>query len=140
MVVMRAVDNYVTKSCPVKPSTLRVRRNRERRREHLRLLTVEIPEPVIEDAIARDLLKPEESAQAWAVIESVYAAQLSERALNWLTSNGVITREQRTNTVAILRCISDWLEHFPLLASFCGESTPRCSRRALAESRYRLRA
>ena len=28
-------------------------------------------------------IKPEESAQAWAVIESVYAAQLSDRALNW---------------------------------------------------------
>jgi hypothetical protein len=55
-------------------------------------------------------IKPEESAQAWAVIESVYAAQLSDRALNWLTENAVITTEQRTNPAAILRCISDWLE------------------------------
>jgi hypothetical protein len=45
----------------------------------LRLLTVEVPEPVIADAIARGLLKPEESTQAWAVIESVYAAQLSDK-------------------------------------------------------------
>jgi hypothetical protein len=44
------------------------------------------------------------------VIQSVYATQLSERALNWLTDNGVITTEQRTNSVEILRCISDWLE------------------------------
>jgi hypothetical protein len=42
-----------------------------------------------------------------AVIESVYAAQLSDRALNWLTENAVITTEQRTNAVAILRCISN---------------------------------
>ena len=56
------------------------------------------------------LLKPEESAQAWAVIESVYAAQLSEKALHWLTENAVITPEQRTNVAAILRCISNWVE------------------------------
>jgi hypothetical protein len=61
----------VTETRPVRPSTLRVRRYRERRREHLRLLTVEVPEPVIEDAIARGLLKPEESTQAWAVIGSL---------------------------------------------------------------------
>jgi hypothetical protein len=44
------------------------------------------------------------------IIESAYAAQLSDKALNWLTDNGVITTEQRGNTVAILRCISNWLE------------------------------
>jgi hypothetical protein len=47
------------------------------------------------------------------VIQSVYATQLSERALNWLTDNGVITTEQRTNPIAILRCISAWLERRP---------------------------
>ena len=36
--------------------------------------------------------------------------QLSDRALNWLTDNAVITTEQRTNAAAILRRISDWLE------------------------------
>ena len=91
-------------------STLRVRRHRERRREGLRLLTLEMPEPAIETAIARGFLKPEETTQAWSVIQSVYAAQLSDRALNWLTDNAVITTEQRTNAAAILRSISDWLE------------------------------
>ena len=100
----------ITESRPLRPSTLRVRRHRERRREHLRLLTVEIPEPVIEDAIARGLLKPEESAQAWAVIGSLYAALLSDKALKWLTDNAVIIAEQRSNAVEIFRCISDWLE------------------------------
>jgi hypothetical protein len=44
------------------------------------------------------------------VIQSVYATQLSDRALNWLSDNAVITPEQRTNAVAILRCISNWVE------------------------------
>ena len=52
-----------------------------------------MPEAAIEAAIIRGLLKPEESAQAWAVIESVYAALLSDRALNWLTENAAITTE-----------------------------------------------
>jgi hypothetical protein len=93
-----------------------VRLHRERRREGLRLLTLEMPETpetAIDAAIARGFLKPEDSTQAWSVIQSVYATQLSERALNWLTDNGVITTEQRTNPVAILRCISDWLEGAP---------------------------
>jgi hypothetical protein len=94
----------------ISASTLRVRRHRERRREGLRLLTLEMPEPAIETAIARGFLKPEETTQAWSVIQSVYAAQLSDRALNWLTDNAVITTEQRTNAAAILRRISDWLE------------------------------
>jgi hypothetical protein len=44
------------------------------------------------------------------VIESVYAAQLSDGALDWLTDNAVITTEKRTNAAAILSCISNWLE------------------------------
>jgi hypothetical protein len=110
---MTEVENG-TESRPVRPGTLRVRLHRERRREGLRLLTLEIPVSAVDAAIARGFLKPEDSTQAWSVIESVYAAQLSERALNWLTDNGVITTEQRTNTVAILRCISDWLEGAPV--------------------------
>jgi hypothetical protein len=93
----------------VRPSTLRVRLHRERRRGQLRLLTVEIPESVIEDAIARGLLKPEESAP-WVIIESAYAAQLSDKALKWLTDNAVIIAEQRSSAVEILRCMSVWLE------------------------------
>ena len=56
----------------ISASTLRVRRHRERRREGLRLLTLEMPEPAIETAIARGFLKPEETTQAWSVIQSVY--------------------------------------------------------------------
>ena len=37
----------------ISASTLRVRRHRERRREGLRLLTLEMSEPAIETAIAR---------------------------------------------------------------------------------------
>ena len=58
-----------------------------RRREGLRLLTVEIPEPVIEAAIARGLLKPEDCTQSSSVMRDAFAAQLSDTALNWLTSN-----------------------------------------------------
>ena len=94
----------------ISASTLRVRRYRERRREGLRLLTVEIPEPVIEAAIARGLLKPEDCAQSSSVMRSAFATQLSDTALNWLTSNAVITSEQRADAVAILQRISEWLE------------------------------
>jgi hypothetical protein len=106
---MNCADN-VTQSHSLRPNTLRVRRHRQRRREGLRLLTVEIPEPVIEAAIARGLLKPEDCAQSSSVIRSAFAAQLSDTALNWLTSNAVITSEQRADAVAILQRISEWLE------------------------------
>jgi hypothetical protein len=95
----------------VSPSTLRARRHRERRRERLRLFTVEAPEDLIDEALARDLLKPEGRADWWAVIQACYAAQLSDVALDRLTNGGVITREQRGDAVAILDSISNWLEH-----------------------------
>jgi len=60
--------------------TLRVRRYRKRRRENLRLFTVELPEPVIEDAIARGLLKREDHTRPWPTIQSCYAALLSDAA------------------------------------------------------------
>ena len=62
-------------------STRRVRRHRERRREGMRLVTVEVPEAVIEAAVARGLLKPEDRAEAWPVIQGAYAAKLSDKAL-----------------------------------------------------------
>ena len=64
----------------------------------MRLLTVEMPEPAIEAAVARGLLKSENRTEAWPVIQSAYAAQLSERALDWLIHNGVIAENQRTDT------------------------------------------
>jgi hypothetical protein len=108
--IMTADDENVTEPPSVRLSTLRVRLHRERRREGLRLLTLEMPETAIDAAIARGFLKPEDSTQAWSVIQSVYATQLSEKALTWLTDHPVITTEQRNNPVAILRCISEWLE------------------------------
>jgi hypothetical protein len=107
--MMTRVEN-VTELRPARPGTLRVRRHRERRRERSRLLTLEMPETAIEAAIARGLLKPEESGQAWSVIESVYAAQLSDEALSLLISNRVIAGHQRADAIAIIRRISDWLE------------------------------
>jgi hypothetical protein len=106
---MTGVEN-VTEPHSLRPNTLRVRRHRQRRREGLRLLTVEIPEPVIEAAIARGLLKPEDCDKSSSVMRSAFATQLSDTALNWLTSNAVITSEQRADAVAILQRISEWLE------------------------------
>jgi hypothetical protein len=53
---------------------------------------------------------PRKATQAWAVIGSLYAAQLSDKALKWLTDNAVIIAEQRSSAVEILGCISVWLE------------------------------
>jgi hypothetical protein len=49
-----ALDSAAT-ARPANPSTQRVRRYRERRREGLQLFTVTVPETVIEGAIARGL-------------------------------------------------------------------------------------
>jgi hypothetical protein len=111
-----AVDN-VTNARLANRSTLRVRRYRERQREGLRLLTVEVPEAVIERAFGRGMLKLEESARPWDVIQACYAAQLSDEALDRLISAGVITREHRNDAVAILRRIGKWLEQTGLEAA-----------------------
>ena len=104
-----APDN-VTNPAPANPSTLRVRRHRERRRGGLRLFTVPVPETVIEGAIARGLLAAEDRAEPWPVIQGCYAAQLSDAALDWLIKGGVIVAEQRGDAAATLRSISKWLE------------------------------
>jgi hypothetical protein len=106
---MAVSDENVPEPRP-RPSTPRVRLHRERRRDGLRLLTLEIPVSAIDAAIARGFIKPEDSNLAWSVIDSVYRTQLSDTALDWLTDNAVITPEQRTNVAAILRCISNWVE------------------------------
>jgi len=95
---------------PVNANTLRVRRHRERRREGLRLFTVEVPELRIDEAIARGLLSPEYRAEPWPVLQGCYASFLGDKALDWLINGGVITPEQRGDAAAILRSISDWLE------------------------------
>ena len=50
---MTAAGENVTEPRPVRSSTPRVRRCRERHRERLRLLTIEVPESAIEAGIAR---------------------------------------------------------------------------------------
>jgi hypothetical protein len=92
----------------VKPSTLRVRRHRERRREGLCCFTIEMSKAGIGEAIARGMLKPD--YDPWNVLDAWYADHLSDAALEWLVNNKVITREQRNDAIAILRSISDWLE------------------------------
>jgi hypothetical protein len=91
-------------------SAERVRQYRERRRKGLRLMTVAMPEASIENAIGRGLLKPEDRDRPWAVIQACYASWLSEAAMQWLIQNGFITEDQRGDTAAILRSLSDWLD------------------------------
>jgi hypothetical protein len=57
---------------PVSPSTLRARRHRQRRRERVRLPTVELPNEVIHAAITRGLLNAAQRADAWAAIQDWY--------------------------------------------------------------------
>jgi hypothetical protein len=95
----------------VNANTLRVRRHRERRRNRHALLTVEVPQSVIDATIERGLLEPGGCAEAWVLIQACYASMLSDAALNWLIRNGIIRSEQRGNAGAILRNISRWLEH-----------------------------
>lgn len=91
-------------------STERVRQHRERRRNGLRLMTVAMPEANTEHAIARGLLKPEDRTKPWPVIQACYASLLSETAMQWLVRNRVINGNERGDTAAILRRISNWLE------------------------------
>jgi hypothetical protein len=104
-----SIEN-VTDSCPANASTARVRRHRQRRKQRLCLLTVTVPETVIETAGARGLLAAENRVEPWSVIQACYAAQLSDAALEWLISRGVIKREQRGDAVEVLRGISKWIE------------------------------
>jgi hypothetical protein len=99
-----------TKYTAVNPSTLRVRRYRERRRKGQYLLTLEMPERITEAAITRGLLKPEDRVSAWVALQAAFASMLSDNALSWLVRNGVIRSDQRADAVGILRRISKWLE------------------------------
>jgi hypothetical protein len=104
-----SIEN-VTDSRPANSSAARVRRYRERRKQRLCLLTVTVPETVIEDAVTRGLLAAQDRAEPWFVIQSCYAAQLSDAALEWPIKAGVIKREQRGDAVEVLRSISRWIE------------------------------
>jgi hypothetical protein len=92
--------NTITASNSVNPSTLRVRRYRERRREGVRCLTVEVYEADIAKAAARGLLKSD--GDAWNVLDAWYASDLSDAALQWLADNKVIEPDQRGDAASIL--------------------------------------
>ncbi len=101
-------EGTTTASRSVKPSTLRVRRHRERRREGICSFTVEMRRADIGDAIARGKLKSDHDA--WDVLDAYYADHLSDAAFEWLVANKVTMHEDRNDAGAILRSISDWLE------------------------------
>jgi hypothetical protein len=71
---------------------------------------VTVPEALIENAVARGLLAAKDQGEPWSVVQSCYAAQLSDPTLEWLIASGLINREQRNDAVAVLRGISTWLE------------------------------
>lgn len=102
------IANTTTAPRPVNPSTLRVRRYRERLQEGVCCLTVEMYEADIAKAIARGLLKSD--GNAWNVLDAWYASHLSDAALRWLVNNRVIKPEQRGDAASILHSISAWLE------------------------------
>ena len=105
---MTTVQN-VAEPHPIRPGTLRVQPHRARRREGLRLLTVPVPEWAIDAAVERNLLKPEDRAEPWKVIQACHASLVSDKALDWLVGRGVIRQEQRGDAGAILRTIGNWL-------------------------------
>ena len=67
---------------PVSLGALRVRRHRERRREGVHCLTVEMYEVDVAESTARGLLKSD--GDAWNVLDAWYASHLSDLALQWL--------------------------------------------------------
>ena len=105
-----SASNTTTTPHSVKPSTLRVRRYRERRREGICSLTVEMPKADIE-AIADGGLKPD--YDAWDlldayyadVVDFYYADHLSDAALEWLIKNKVIKKR------AARRCSGNPQQH-----------------------------
>jgi hypothetical protein len=91
---MTAASEGAAAEANISRSTLRVQRHRKRQRDGLRLFTIEAPTANIEHAIARGLLKPEDRANAWWVIQACYASQLSDAALDGLIDGGVIEKKQ----------------------------------------------
>ena len=81
---------------PVSASTLRVRRHRQRRRDGVRLFTVEVPERLIEQAITRGLLKQEDRAKPWPHCDRCGARSPSRSRLSWCrrASAGVLPAVQ----------------------------------------------
>jgi hypothetical protein len=72
-----------------------------------------VPQNVIDAAIKRGLLEPEDCKTALKVIQACSASMLSDNAMEWLVRNRVVGSEQRADAVGILRSISFWLEGLP---------------------------
>ena len=83
----------ITSPRPANPSTERVRRYRERRREGVRCLTVEMYEADIAESTSRGLLKSD--GDAWNVLDAWYASHLSDLALQWLVVGRVVGHRDR---------------------------------------------
>ncbi len=110
------------------PSTLRVRRHRERRREGLRLVTVEVPEPAIEAAVARGLLKPEDHAEAWAVRQGGLSSPLC-RTENEPTATAESARGIVPSRVIAVSHDRQRSSSVRPPASFCAGASRYCLRR-----------
>ena len=99
---MTVATKHIPEPRPERPSTLRVRRHRERRSHGLRLLTVTVPETVIEAAVARGLLASEERAEPWAVISRLLCfatfGRRSRPARQWRSYHARTTRQRGGNS------------------------------------------
>jgi hypothetical protein len=96
----------VTEPRPLRPSTQRLRLHRERRREGLRLLTLEIPVSAINAAIARGFLKPEDRTLAWSVVQSAsikQAKRVTGRPCNSVTCRKHARVGQKIPTLYFVR-------------------------------------
>jgi hypothetical protein len=94
---MTAID---PSSHGVSPSALRVRRHRELCRGGRCLFTIEVPE-ANSNTRSRGLLKPEDRAESWPVIQAGYASQLSDAALGRLISCGMVTQETASAAASV---------------------------------------
>jgi hypothetical protein len=82
-----AITSPPTKTAALSPAAERMRRHRERRRNKLRCLTIELREREIDALIAKGLLKPETRNSTYDVQMALYAfleATLGKKAVSSL--------------------------------------------------------
>lgn len=66
-------DSPTSRPAPCSAAAERSRRHRERRRDGLRCLTIELRETEIDALIRKELLKPETRNDASSIIDALYA-------------------------------------------------------------------